>query len=148
MFMRFRGGGVGHLGTRHLDSRLKDNGHKSGDGHQEEARDAEEISSHPHDSEKRRNGIQEESESEEEGTGQREANNNAPVEDEEDEDENENEGVDEDEDEDEDEDRLGDIVDKGEGTSRNMDDDGQDEDEDEEAIDDDEILEEEGYAEL
>jgi hypothetical protein len=23
MFMRFRGGGVGHLGTRHLDSRLK-----------------------------------------------------------------------------------------------------------------------------
>ena len=31
MFMRFRGGGVGHLGTRYLDSSLKVDNHESGD---------------------------------------------------------------------------------------------------------------------
>ena len=34
MFMRFRGGGVGHLGTLYLDWGLKKNNHESGDEQQ------------------------------------------------------------------------------------------------------------------
>jgi hypothetical protein len=37
MFMRFRGGGVGHIETRHLDLKLKGDSHKSGDEQQDEA---------------------------------------------------------------------------------------------------------------
>ena len=37
MFMRFRGGGVGHLGTRYLASRLKEDNHELVDEQQDEA---------------------------------------------------------------------------------------------------------------
>src|SRR5882757_3237108 len=37
MFMRFRGGGVGHLGTRYLTSRLKEDDHDPGNEQQDEA---------------------------------------------------------------------------------------------------------------
>lgn len=37
MFMRFRGGAIGHLGTRNLDSRLKEDNHESGGEQQDKA---------------------------------------------------------------------------------------------------------------
>ncbi|KAF8492425.1 hypothetical protein F5888DRAFT_1806853 [Russula emetica] len=55
MFIRFRGGGVGHLGTRYLDSRLKVDNHESAD----EQQDDEENNSYPH--EEWGNGAEEES---------------------------------------------------------------------------------------
>ena len=36
MFMRFRGGGVGHVGTHYLDSRLKEDNQEPDDDHQDE----------------------------------------------------------------------------------------------------------------
>jgi hypothetical protein len=62
-----RGDGVGHLGTRHIDSRLKDNSQRSGDGDQEEVRIGgmyEDDNSHLHG--KRGDDIEDESEIEEE----------------------------------------------------------------------------------
>jgi hypothetical protein len=113
MFMRYRGGGVGHLGTRNLDSRLKENNnHELDDEEQDEASEAilvdghEGESSYPH--EERGNSSEED---------------------------DEDEGRTEDESE-------------GKGKGKGKDGDEDNDDEDEEAADDDEILEEEGFAAL
>jgi hypothetical protein len=139
MFMRFRGGGVGHLGTRSLDSRLKDN---PGDEEQDEVTLVgrhENDNSYPHD--ERGDGIEEGSgpETHEECTTRRNPSNK----------EGRNDG-DGSEVEDKDEDNH-DAEDADEGADNEQvllgnTDDGQDI-EDEDAIDD-EILDEEGYAEL
>ncbi|KAF8500457.1 hypothetical protein F5888DRAFT_1801973 [Russula emetica] len=77
MFIRFRGGGVGHLGTRYLDSRLKVDNHESAD----EQQDDEENNSYPH--EEWGNGAEEESGTRhEEYTGRKEPSNEEDVEDE------------------------------------------------------------------
>lgn len=84
--MRLRGGGVGHLGTHYLDSRLKDNNHKLCDRQQEEARIAgmyDDSNSHLH--KEWGDGIEDKSEMDEERTSQTEVNHSE--EDEEDEDE-------------------------------------------------------------
>ncbi|KAF8497933.1 hypothetical protein F5888DRAFT_1803385 [Russula emetica] len=77
MFIRFRGSGVGHLGTRYLDSRLKVDNHESAD----EQQDDEENNSYPH--EEWGNGAEEESGTRhEEYTGRKEPSNEEDVEDE------------------------------------------------------------------
>jgi hypothetical protein len=159
MFMRFRG--VGHLGTRYLDSRLKEpeDNHDPGDGEQDEATLAgrhEDNSSYPHD--ERGDGIEEDSGpgTHEECTSRREPSNEEDENDKdgtEDEDEDKDKAEDEDDDENEDEDEDEDEDEGGDADNEqevlgNIDD-GQDLDgEDEEAMDDDEILDEEGFAEL
>jgi hypothetical protein len=127
MFMRFRGGGVGHLGTRHLDSRLKENNHDSVDAEQDEATLAgrhEDNSSYLQEGEGK--DADEDSETDEEHTTKRIPSNEG---DEEDEDGIEVEDESEDEAEDENENEL----------------EAKDDDDDEEVMDDDEILNEEGY---
>ncbi|KAF8496015.1 hypothetical protein F5888DRAFT_1907611 [Russula emetica] len=94
VFMRFRGGGVGHLGTHYLDSRLKKHNHESGYEEQHEATVDdmfEDSNSHPH--EEWGNGIEEDSGTHEERTSWRK-----PINEEDKEDEDEDKDVDEDED--------------------------------------------------
>ena len=84
MFMRFRGGGVGHMGTRYLDSKLKDDNHDL-DGERQEAG----------------SGAEEDLGTHEELTSQREPGNEEEDDEEEEEDDDEDELEDEDEAEDE-----------------------------------------------
>ncbi|KAF8488597.1 hypothetical protein F5888DRAFT_1893304 [Russula emetica] len=72
VFMRFRGGGVGHLGTHYLDSRLKRHNNESGYEEQHEATVDdmyEDSNSHPH--EEWGNDIEEDSGTHEERTSWR-----------------------------------------------------------------------------
>jgi hypothetical protein len=123
--MRFRGGGVGHLGTRHLDSRMKDYSQEvEGDGAEEDLGTHEERTIR----------------------GEPEPSNR---EDEEEEDEDEDEDTDEDAGDDADEDAGEDAGEEQEESGNvNDEQDIDDDSEDEEAMDDDEILDEEGFAEL
>lgn len=79
MFMRFRGGGVGHRGTRHLNSRLKDqsdHSHVLGDEEQNEETLAgrnEGNSSYPY--EEQEYGGENDSDLDEEHTSRRQLNN-------------------------------------------------------------------------
>jgi hypothetical protein len=133
MFMRFRGGGVGHLGTRYLDSRLKEDNRELGDEQQDEVVFAglyEDSNFYPH--EEQTDGIEEDSGIHEEHTSRRELSN---AEDEEVKDKDEDE--DEDTDEDGEQEVSGNVSDK-------HDLDG----EDGEVMNDDEILDEEEFAEL
>ena len=92
MFMRFWGGGVGHLGTHHLDSRLKGDNHKSDDGQQKEARVGGMYENGNHLSEEQNDGMERDEEGGEGGEGERTSSREA----------NDNKGDEEDEDEDED----------------------------------------------
>ena len=123
MFMQFRGGGVGHLGTRHVDSRLKGDNYKLGDEQQDnDSYLHEELGS----------GTQEDLEMHEEETGQRENTNE------------------QDEDEDECEDEGGDLdmVNESDAKASGNTDDGKDTDDEDHEKNDNEILDEEGFAEL
>lgn len=141
--MRFRGGGVGHLGTRCLDSRLKD------DRTSRDEQQGEEVIDGIHDSEddsdrcmdeeqgdgtdkEQGNSIEEDPETREGHTGRREHSNEEGEEDDlEDEDEDEDTGQEQEE--------PGNVSDEQ---------DPDDKDEDEDAKNDAEILDEEGYADL
>lgn len=73
MFMRLRGGGVGHLGTRSRDSRLKGDSHEPSDEQRDEATFAvmhEESDSYLDD--ERGDRVEEDSGVHEERTGRRE----------------------------------------------------------------------------
>ena len=143
MFMRFRGGGVGHIGTRHLDMRMKDD---NNDSSHEQQDDLEEIiadlyeDSDSYLQEERGDGVEEDNGRHEEHISRRKPSNEE-TEDEDDKDEDENESEDEDENESEDEEQEvpGDMNDE-----QDFDDDL----EDDEIMGDDEILDEEGFAEL
>jgi hypothetical protein len=118
MFMRFRGGGVGHIVTRYLDLRMKD------DGKEEQQIEGGDIMYEDSDSD-----PQEEwgdSVEDEYGAHTSRSVNEASNDEDQDEDQDEGEGEGQDEGEGEDE----------------------DEDRDEEVMDDDDILDGEGFAEL
>jgi lipoate-protein ligase A len=129
MFMRLRGGGVGHHGTPFLDLRLKEDNHELGD----EKKDGVTLVSRHEDNDSCLQEVQgddfdEDSGTHEEHTTQRKPSN----EEDEDEDRIEVEDESEDEAEDENENEL----------------EAKDDDDDEEVMNDDEILNEEGFAEL
>jgi hypothetical protein len=135
MFMRFRGGGVGHIGTRYLDSRMKDDNNDSSHEQQEDSEETiadmyEDSDSYPQ--EERGDGVEEDTGRHEEHISRREPSNEE-TEDEDDKDE------DEDESEDEEQEVSGNMNDE-----QDFDDDL----EDEEIMGDDGILDEEGFAEL
>lgn len=144
MFMRFRGGGVGHIETRHLDLRLK-----------EDKQDEATIAGIQEDSdsyldEEQGDRVEEDLGEPEERTGRIGAvNDEDQCEDEDDEDQGEDE-----DDEDEDDDDQGEDDDEGEDEHNeqsvlvNTRDEQDLDDEDEEAMDDDEILDQEGFATL
>jgi hypothetical protein len=133
MFMRFRGGGVGHIGTRYLDSRMKDDNNESSHEHQEDSEERiadlyEDSDSYPQ--EERGDGVED---NEEHISRRKPSNEETEDEDDKGEDENENES------EDGEQEVPGNMNDEQ---------DFEDDLEDEEIMDDDEILDEEGYAEL
>lgn len=133
MFMRFRGGGVGHLGSHHLDSKLKDQDHVMDcdlPGDREIGEDSDEEEGH-NDNTYEDIGTQNERRTEE-CSGEN------------DEDENDS---DEDPDEDADVDANEDQgMPQNEIEAVESDSDSEVEDEDEEDMDDDEILSEAGFA--
>jgi hypothetical protein len=129
--MRFRGGGVGHLGTRYLNSRLKGDNHDTGNEQQDEAIESVEEDLRVHEEHPASGRIPEPSTEEGE--------------------EVEDEDADEDEDAEEDDDE-GDLedadADEEQRASGNASDEQDLDSEDEEGMDDDEILDEGGFAEL
>jgi len=124
MFMRFRGGGVGHLGTRYLNSRLNEDSHTVAD---------EGGDSYLHNLGEQGDGIEEDVGMHEERTSGREPCNEEGEEDDE-------EDMDADEDADED------IDEEQEVSGQDLENDS--EGHDEEEILDEEILDEEGFAEF
>jgi hypothetical protein len=126
--MRFRGGGVGHLGTRYLDSRLKQQDHELED-EETDADMYEDINSHVH--EDWSDGVEEDPGIHEECTGRGE-----PI-DKEDKEDQDQDNEDQGKDENGEKDALGDMDDKQEF-----------DDKDECGLDDNEILDKEGFAEL
>jgi hypothetical protein len=150
MFMRYRGGGVGHLGTRDLDSRLK------GDIHELACEEQDEVSEVIA-------GLSENGNSEsfpardrweapvthEERASQREPSNDNGKEVET---KGDSDDEDEDEDNDEDEDGYGDNEDEDEDEAQevlgNASDEQDLDDEDEEAMNDADVLAREGFGEL
>ncbi len=145
MFMWFQGGGVGHLGTHCLDSRLKKDNHTLRDEQQDKEvidgiHNSEDDSDHCMDKEQgngmdkeQGNSIEEDPEMYEEHTGCREHSNK--------------EGEEEDKDKDKDKDK---DTGKEQEVSENVSDkqDLDDKDKGEGAKNDAEILDEEGYADL
>jgi hypothetical protein len=138
MFMRYRGGGIGHLGTRCLDSRLKEDNFQIVDGQQ----DGEMISSihedsdsYPHEGEG--DSIDEDPGMNEERTSIREPHDK----------EDDHDDADADEEVLSDDTSDGEDPDDEEKEAMNNEQDLDNEDE-EATANDDEILEEEGYAEL
>jgi hypothetical protein len=117
MFMRLRGGGVGHHGTPFLDLRLKEDNHELGD----EKKDGVTLVSRHEDNDSCLQEVQGDDFDEDSGTHEEHTTQRKPSNEE-----------DEDEAEDENENEL----------------EAKDDDDDEEVMDDDEILNEEGFAEL
>ena len=155
MFMRFRGGGVGHLGTRYLNSRLKENNHDWVDEEQEGATLASrDEDNNPYAHEEGGDGTEEDAGTREERTSLGKPSNEEDKEDNDDDgdgdDEEDNDDDDEEEEDNDDDDDDDEDTDNEQEALGNIDG-GQDidgEDEEPEAVDDDEILDEEGFAEL
>ena len=149
MFMRFRGGGVGHIETRHLDLKLKGDSHKSGDEQQDEATIAgiqEDSDSYSDEERLRGDRVEEDLGVCEEHTGRREAiDDEGRDDDDQGEDQDDEDQDDDDQGEDEDED--GDENNE-QSVLVNTHDEQDLDDEGEEAMDDDEILDREGFAVL
>ena len=144
MFMRFRGGGVGHIGTRYLDSRMRNNSDRS----DAEQQDEEEMSgTHEDESdslpqEEWGDSIEEESRAHEERISHTEPGN-----------EDTGKGQDEEEDtdkgQDEEEDTNKEQDEDMSGSTNDSDEEDLDSDlVDKEVLNDNEILNEEGFAEL
>src|SRR6267154_2038938 len=122
MFMRFRGGGIGHIGTCSIDSRMRD------DNNRFDAKQQDESDSYLQ--EEWDNSIEEESGAHVECTSHTEPGNE-----------------DTDEEQDEEQDTDEEQVDDTSGSTNDSDGEDLDDDlEDEEVMNDDEILDEEGFA--
>ena len=152
MFMRFQGGSVGHLGTCYLDPRLKEpkDNNDWADKELDEETGAdiyEDRNSYVY--EEQGNGTQEDLEMHEGHANQREPSNKDDELEEDKGQDNKDQGEDEDN-KDEDNKDQGEDNDNEQEISGNMDEEQDLEDEDKEGIqgDDNDILDEEGFAEL
>ena len=153
MFMRFRGGGVGHIGTRYLDSRMRNNSDRSDAEQQDEegmsGTHEDESDSLPQ--EEWGDSIEEESRAHEERISHTEPGNEDTGKG-----QDEEEDTDKGQDEEEDTDKEQDKEDTDKEQDKDMSESTNDSDEedldsdlvDEEVLNDNEILDEEGFAEL